>query len=64
MHTALSGKVYLAHAGAGELYGGPEKWLRFADEGKDASVVVGVRVEVEDTDARGVPDRIGYARYP
>ncbi len=64
MYAALSGEVYLAYAGAGERYGGPEKWPRFAGEGKDAPVVVGVRVEVENPDARGIPDGIGYARHP
>ena len=64
MYAALSGEVYLAYAGVGERYGSPEKRLRFPDEGKDAPVVVGVRVEIEDTNARGIPDRIGYARHP
>ena len=61
MHAALSGEVYLVRAGASEGYGGPKKRLLFSNKGKDASVVVGVRVEVEDADTGGVPDRVGYA---
>jgi hypothetical protein len=64
VYAALSGEVYLACASAGERYGSLEKWLLFSDEGKDASIVVGIRVEVEDADAGGYSDRVGYAQDP
>jgi hypothetical protein len=62
MYAALSGEVYLARADAGERYGSPEKRLLLADEGKDAPVMVRVRVEVEDADAGDAPNRVGYAQ--
>ncbi len=61
MYAALGGEVYLARAGAGEGYGSTKKRRLFSDEGEDAPVVVGVRVEVEDADAGSLPDRVGYA---
>jgi hypothetical protein len=57
----LDGEVYLSHAGASEGHGGFEKHTLFADEGQDASVVVGVGVEAKYVYAGDDPDGVCYA---